>query len=61
MSMRNVVQVKMNLKTVFKKNDQARQGATATNGEIEMTDFSGHNTPINEVICLYVFLYIKTI
>ncbi|XP_066913207.1 protein unc-79 homolog isoform X2 [Clytia hemisphaerica] len=52
MSMRNVVHLKMNLKTVFKKHDQTKQtnssgGGSALgshhhqNGEIEMTDFSG--------------------
>lgn len=50
MSMRNVVHLKMNLKTVFKKHDQTKQtnssgSAAAThhhqNGEVEMTDFSG--------------------
>ena len=40
MSMRGVVHLKMNLKTVFKKHDTHRQGA-AGNGDIEMTDFNG--------------------
>ena len=56
MSMRNVVQLKMNLKTVFKKHDQTRQGGAAGNGEIEMTDFSGHDSSVSEVRFLNIYV-----